>query len=234
MDNILNEVFVKGVLPACIVGILGYFISKFLLMPGHAKWKLTGTLIIFIIAGLVVAKLYIFISEPFNRTYVPEDTHIIGANSKTDFGESYWDIDSNITVALPLYVKFGRNISLSMKFKKVPFEMEYRTGTVRNTIAITDYNALIFQNINVDLLSSSNTKLSEPINQDEERVYSFKFRISKQNQILSYQVGRSFPLSKVIEFMIIEVLLICFVVFILIRFIYLKPRKTSGVQTNGA
>lgn len=104
MSSLFQEVL-KNIIPVLIVGVLGYFAKLFLESKSSYKWRHVSAVVVIAVASLIIFSSYRSSSEPYIKQYTPEATNIIGAKSDCDFNGSYWLIEANKPISIPLYIK---------------------------------------------------------------------------------------------------------------------------------
>ena len=227
MNTFLYDIFVRGVFPIIIVGILGYFAKKFLEYKSAYKWRHISSTIVIIIVMFFIYSFYQNIAASYKKQYTPEETSLLGAISFSDFQSSYWLVDSDKIISMPLYLKPNRMASLKIYFDKIPMEMEYKAGSATHKVLINEKNALILKDISTEDLLSDEFKLKAPANQFDEIVYPFKFRVNTKTKIYLYEVQRSFTPMRIFGIMIFISFLYAIFLYILIHLIYSYPKKHS-------
>lgn len=105
MNELIYDIFIKGVAPVAVVGVLGYAAKKFISLEGAAKWKIAAFLAIAAIMAGGLYFQYSILFSPYLTHFIPETSNIPGATAKTDINRSYWEVTKNTPISLPVLVK---------------------------------------------------------------------------------------------------------------------------------
>lgn len=192
MKEIIYDIFIKGVVPLAIVGVLGYAAQKFLSLQGKTRWKIASfSVIVVVLFGGLYAQ-YLFIFSSYRVQFIPETINIPGANVKTDLNRSYWEVTKNMPISLPILVKRSREMSVYLEIDKAPLSVEYQAESGRHKIILENVVAPLFERKATEELQGKRTFLSDSISKFGERVLIIKLTTDANAKIYSFTVERAF------------------------------------------
>ncbi|MBU0632086.1 hypothetical protein KKA17_05525 [bacterium] len=190
MDTIIYDIFIKGVIPLAIIGILGFAAKTFLSLEGAIKRKLSlFTIVVLIIIGGLYFQ-YLFLFSGYRAQFVPETTNIPGAISKTNEIRSYWEVTKDITISLPILVKDDREISVYLEIENPPLTIEYHSeGRIQKVLLENKISTLFEHKLTNDLIDEK-TYISESISKNDEKILTIKAKTNANTKIFSYFIER--------------------------------------------
>lgn len=190
MDGLIYDIFIKGVIPAALIGLLGYAAKKFISFENATKWKTATflTITVIIVGGLYLQ--YLFLFSPYTIHFIPETSNIPGATLKTDSNRSYWAITKDTPISLPVLVKENREISVYLEIDNAPLYIEYIAERGAHKVVLETLVAPLFEHKTTKELQGKNTFLSGSISKFNERVLVIKAKANADAKIYSYTVKR--------------------------------------------
>ncbi len=203
MTDLIYDVFVKGVIPLAIIGVLGYAAKAFLSLEGSVKWRIIGFAIVVtvLLAGLYGQYLLTF--SNYRTHFIPETSNIIGSTTRTDSSRSYWEIDKDTLISLPILVKDNRLISLYVEVDSAPVSVEYFAEQGALKIVLENEVSPLFERKETEELLGKNTYISGSISKNKERILTVKARVNKNLKIYSYSIERAYPTLQAWGFFVI-------------------------------
>lgn len=192
MNGIIYDIFIKGVVPLAIIGVLGYAAKKFISLQGEIRWTIAS---FFVVAAILVGGLYVqylINFSPYRAQFIPETINIPGSIVKTDMNRSYWEVTKNTPISLPILVKRKRELSVYLEINKAPLSVEYQADRGTHKVILESVVAPLFERKATEELQSKRTYLSDPISQLDERVLIIKVTTDADVRIFSFTVERDY------------------------------------------
>jgi len=227
MSEIIYEIFVKGVAPLAVVGVLGYAGKKFINLQGPTKWRILsfGFILIILSAGLYY--FYTLVFSPYTTQFIPETCNIPGTSIKTDLKRSYWQVTKDTPISFPILIKEDRVLSVNLKIDKGPVTVEYIAERGAHKVVFDSVDASLFVRKSTDELKGKDVYISEPISKNDEKYLVIKAKMDSDLKIYSYTVERYY--SSVTNWLTFIFATLIFVSFITTNFL---SKKISSKALN--
>lgn len=192
MNGIIYDIFIKGVVPLAIVGVLGYAAKKFMSLQGEIRWKIASFSVIaaILLGGLYFQYLTSF--SPYRAQFIPETINVPGSSVKTDMNRSYWEVIKKTPISLPLLVKRNREISVYLEIDKAPLSIEYHAERGTHKVILENVVAPLFERKATEELQGKRTHLSDSISKFDERILIIKLTTDADAKIYSFTVERDY------------------------------------------
>lgn len=203
MNDLLYDIFIKGVVPLAIVGVLGYAAKKFISLDGAIKWKVFSFLVVAAILAGGLYFQYSVIFSPYRTHYIPETRNIPGAVTKTDINRSYWEVTKNTLISLPILLKENREVSVYLEVDKFPISIEYYAERGAHKVLLEKTVSTLFEQKLTEELQGKSTYLTDSISKNDEKILVIKAKTDSDIKIYSYTVERFYTSTKRWSFLLL-------------------------------
>jgi hypothetical protein len=192
MNGIIYDIFIKGVLPLAVIGVLGYAGKKFMNLRAPLKLRILSFLVVIL---FILGCLFFFYTEVFTSyttQFIPETSNIPGSISRTDINRSFWQVTKDTPISLPILVKENRIISVSLSIDKAPVTVEYIAERGAHKVILDTLEPTLFESKSTEELKGKNAYLSGSISKNDEKILVIKAKLDSDIKIYSYTVTRSY------------------------------------------
>jgi hypothetical protein len=192
MNEILYDIFIRGVIPLCIVGVVGYIAKSFFDRHKGVLWTSVRRILMVSVWFVFTFFIYEYFASDYLKEYLPGETSLIGANVVLDSQDLYWKIEPNTTFSIPLFVRSNRIHTMRLHFLDYPVFLVYLVGQESHSLVLKSHDEPLFSILLEDFIHSQSL-LSKTVNMDGEKILYLRMKTEKPNKLFSFQLNRSFP-----------------------------------------